>query len=164
MNTQRLKLIPFEIQQVQELHHIFTQPYVRKYLWDDQTISMDQTQEILETNKKYFEESSWGLWQIRLLKDNSLIGFVGLWPFFEETQPQLLYGLLPEYSKFGYATEASRCILNYAKKDLGYSYLLGATDKPHLNSQKVMERLGMSYLEERIENGKSTLFFKIIFH
>ncbi|WP_394336181.1 hypothetical protein [Adhaeribacter arboris] len=38
------------------------------------------------------------------------MGFAGLWFFFEEDQPHLLYGLLPEYTKSGLATEAARAV------------------------------------------------------
>ena len=35
------------------------------------------------------------------------IGMVGLWEFFDEPQPQLLYALLPEHTGKGIADEAS---------------------------------------------------------
>jgi len=52
---------------------------------------------------------------------------------------QLVYALLPEAIKKGYATEASTHIMEYCFSDLGYQYLLASCNKPNLESQKVAQ-------------------------
>ncbi len=85
---------------------------------------------------------------------------VGLWYFFAEEQPQLLYALLPESTKQGYVTEAATKILDYCFDQLGYQYLLASCDRSNLESRKLAERIGMSQIEEKIVNGNPLLFFK----
>ena len=157
----RLDLIPFQKEDQELLHKIFTDPFVRKYLWDDQIISIDTVADILEQSQKYFSTDDFGLWKIVTLESNQIVGFTGLWYFFEESQPQLIYGLLPAFTKQGYAVEAAQLIIRYAFEDLGFTYLNAATDAPHIASQRVAERLGMYRLPEKMMDGKPTIFFQI---
>lgn len=161
LETPRLTLIPFDIQEIDLLHRTFTDPFVRKYLWDDEIISAEQTREILKINEQHFNSKGWGLWKIVIKADKTYAGFVGLWIFFDEGQPQLLYGLLPDKTGLGFATESSRAIIDYAFKILGYEYLIAACDTPHSQSKKVCERLNMKWVEDKEVNGKLTTFFRL---
>lgn len=89
------------------------------------------------------------------------MGYAGLWYFFEEPQPQLIYALLEQFTRRGYAREAGTSIIQYAFEKLGFEYLTAATDEPHNASKKVMLSLGMEFVEKRIENNKPTLFYRI---
>src|SRR3712207_5258450 len=107
LDTVRLYLEPLTDTDLPILHSILTDGYVRKYLCDDQSIPISQSAQILETVLDTFTSKNYGLWLIYLKDSLELIGFVGLYSFFSENQPQLLYALLPQYIKKGYATEAS---------------------------------------------------------
>lgn len=159
--TKRLTLTPFQAEDLDLFLQINRDPFVRVYLWDNMIIDRDTAREILKTNQKQFELSQYGLWKIRKVDHNETIGYTGLWYFFDEPQPQLIYALLPSFSKQGFATEAAQAIIDYAFDSLGFSYLVAATDEPHLVSQKVAQRLGMSFVEKRTEEGKPTLFYRI---
>jgi ribosomal-protein-alanine N-acetyltransferase len=160
--TERLTLEPFAIKDLALLHTTFTDPFVRKYLWDDEVISLEQTADILQTNSRHFENDHWGLWKIIVKADQGYAGFAGLWLFFDEHLPQLLYGLLPGKAKQGYATEAAQAVINYAFDHLTFPYLLASCDTPHAESKKVCERLHMQLVEEKNMNGKPTTFYRIL--
>jgi [ribosomal protein S5]-alanine N-acetyltransferase len=159
--THRLLLKPILESDLNTLHSIFINPYVRKYLCDDKVLSLQQVEEMLIESQKLFDERRFGLWFIETKDEKEIIGFVGLWYFFDEEQPQLAYALLPEATKKGYATEAATRILEYCFNELGYQYLLTSCDKPNLESRKLAERIGMREVEERIVNGNPLLFFRV---
>ncbi|MEG4581287.1 GNAT family N-acetyltransferase [Microcoleus sp. MON1_C5] len=75
---------------------------------------------MLAENQKLFSEKKFGLWSIETNTEQEVIGFVGLWYFFEEEQPQLVYALLPTATKKGYASEAATKILEYSFNELGF--------------------------------------------
>ena len=125
------------------LHSILVHPYVRKYLCEDKVFSLQQVEEMLIESQKLFDEKRFGLWFVETKNEQEIIGFVGLWDFFGENQPQLAYALLPKATKKGYATEAATKILEYCFNELGYEYLVASSDKPNFESHKVAERLGM---------------------
>lgn len=159
--TQKLRLKPILESELNTLHSIFINPYVRKYLCDDKVLSLQQVEEMLIESKRLFDERKFGLWFIETKDQKKIIGFVGLWYFFGEEQPQLAYALLPEATKKGYATEAATRILKYCFNELGYQYLLASCDQPNLESRKVVERIGMREVEEKIVNGNPILFFRV---
>ncbi|MGF1974882.1 MAG: GNAT family N-acetyltransferase [Nostoc sp. CmiSLP01] len=168
LETQRLLLKPILESGLNALHAIFIDLYVRRYLCNDKILPLEQVEEMVEENQKNFEEKRYGLWFIETKNEQEIIGFVGLWNFFEEQQPQLAYALLPKATKQGYATEAATKILEYSFDELNYQYLLASCvgvarrrHRPNLESQKVAERIGMIKVDEKIINDNSLVFFKI---
>lgn len=161
LETLRLNLKPISIQDLEIFHRILIDPYVRKYLCDDIIFSSEQTAEMLEESQRLFDIEKLGLWFIETKNENTIIGFVGLWYFFAENQPQLAYALLPKATKKGYATEAATKIIEYCFEGLGYDYLVASTDKPNLESHRVAIRLGMKQVEEKNINNNPTVFFRI---
>lgn len=161
LETDRIHLIPFTLADSKVFQQLNNDSFIRKYLWDDELIDEATTIELMEQNKRHFEKDGYGLWKMQLKESKEILGYIGLWYFFDEPQPQLLYALLEPYTKKGYATEAGRFIIDHAFNKLGFDHLIAATDEPHLQSQKVAQRLGMSFSEKRIENGKPTLFYRI---
>jgi ribosomal-protein-alanine N-acetyltransferase len=170
LETQRLILKPIAKSDRDTLQAILTDRYVRKYLCDDEIWSLQQVEEMLDKSQKHFEEEKFGLWFVETKSDctprsakgdRETIGFVGLWYFFGEKQPQLAYALLPQATKKGYATEAVNKIVEYSFNELGYKYLIASCDRPNIESQKLAERIGMKKIEERMVNQNPTLFFRI---
>lgn len=161
LKTQRLLLSPFRADELEALHELFISPFIRKYLWDDLILSLEQSRETLEQSINHFQQEGWGLWKIQENGREEIIGFVGLWYFFEEAQPQLLYALNEKHAGKGLATEAAREIINYSWKKLAFEYLIASMDKEHEASQQLARRLGMKYVEDRLEDGKETVFYRI---
>lgn len=161
LHTERLSLLPFEWTEHALFLEMNRNAFIRKYLWDDELLTAPTAQEILQLNHTYFQERRYGLWKIQLPQTQETIGYAGLWFFFDEPQPQLIYALFEAHTKQGYATEAGSAIITYVFEQLGFTYLLAATDESHEHSQRVAQRLGMSLVEKRIADGKPTMFYRI---
>ncbi|MEG3860254.1 GNAT family N-acetyltransferase [Microcoleus sp. herbarium12] len=161
LKTDRLVLKPILDSDLHTLHRIFTNSYVRRYLCDGEIWSLQQVEEMLAENQKLFAEKKFGLWFMETNTEQEVIGFVGLWYFFEEEQPQLVYALLPTATKKGYATEAATKIIEYGFDELGFEYVVASCDRPNIESCKLAARLGMRQVEERIVNENPILFFRI---
>lgn len=161
LETGRIELTPFDLNDVALLHQTFTNPFVRKYLWDDEIISIEQINKILRTNEQQFEKNKWGLWKILSKPDHVYLGFAGLWVFEDGKQPQLLYGLLPDKTGLGYATEAAGLIIHYAFHELQFKFLIAGIDVPNQKSREVCQRVNMKFMEEKQLNGKDAAFFII---
>jgi RimJ/RimL family protein N-acetyltransferase len=61
------------------------------------------------------------------------------------TVPDIGYVTLPEYCGKGYATEASKLLMKYAKEELGVKGIFGFCDPKNLASRRVMEKAGFEY-------------------
>lgn len=161
LEHQDFVLIPFETKDEDLFHTMNTDPFIRKYLWDNEVMPRDTSREILAKNEAYFLKEGFGLWKIQLRKEKEPVGYTGLWYFFNEPQPQLLYVLKKEFTGRGIATEVCNIIIDYAFSRLGFNYLLASTDEPNLASQKVAERIGMKKSGVKQIDGKSTIFYRI---
>jgi [ribosomal protein S5]-alanine N-acetyltransferase len=161
LETPRLILKPILQSDRDTLHAILTDSYVRRYMCDNEIWSLQKVEEMTLQSQKHFEEEKFGLWFVETKSEGKIIGFVGLWYFFGEKQPQLAYALLPQATKKGHATEATNRILEYSFNELGYKYMMASCDRPNIESQKLAERLGMKQIEERVINNNPTLFFRL---
>ena len=140
LRTERLRLTPVDPAERAELHTLFTEPAVRKYLMDDVVVDVDWIDDVIATSQHQFAEASYGLWTVRLYDQQPIIGVCG---FVVISQLQLLYAFLPAYWGRGYATEASRAVVDYGFREAGMTEIVAAADEPNTSSFGVMERLGM---------------------
>jgi [ribosomal protein S5]-alanine N-acetyltransferase len=161
LETSRLILKPTLAGDLETLHEILIDPFVRKYLCDDRIFDRQETAEMLAESQRLFDSEKLGLWLIETKNSGEIIGFVGLWYFFAEERPQLAYALLPQATKQGYGTEAATKIIEYCFDCLDYDYLIASTDKPNINSHQLAKRLGMRQIEEKAIDGNPVLFFRI---
>jgi ribosomal-protein-alanine N-acetyltransferase len=161
LETNRLIIVPAKADKFDDIYQIFTNEFVRKYLCDDTILSKEQVQSFIDTSDRLFIENNYGLWCLHNKETKAMIGLSGLWIFFEEKQPQLLYALLPQYTKFGYAKEASRKIIEYAFNQLGFTYLDASCDTPNIPSHKVALSLGMKKFKEEIVENKPLTIYRI---
>lgn len=158
--TERLRLSPLTREDFGSFTRVITDPFVRKYLCDDTVLPDEVISGFLAASERNFSEKNYGLWQIATDEEEH-VGFAGLHDFFNETQPQLVYALLPQFSGKGLATEAARRIIDYCFSTLRLDYLDASCDLPNTASRKVAERLGMKRFKDEIIDGKSIVFYRI---
>lgn len=159
LNTPRLTLHPCTTNDTDALHDLWTRPEVRKYLWDDVVITMDQCADVIASSIEDFSHSGYGHWVIKLRGQSDLIGWCGFRQFEEGSKTEILYGILPELWGQGLAVEASRAILQYGFNKLGLEKIYAGTDPPNLASIRVMEKLGMRFDERKNTNGLEAIYY-----
>lgn len=119
VQTKRLELEPFAPAHVDALHRLWTDPDVRRYLWDDEIISYELAHTVFASIASVQAEGL-GMWTlVRRGPGDALIGFAGLRHPADSLEVELLYGLYPAYWRKGLATEASLAVLRYAFESCG---------------------------------------------
>ena len=142
------------------VHELWTSPGVRRYLWDDEIIPRERTDDAIATSDDLFEQHDFGLWLLRERIDHSLVGFAGLWPFREAEQFELLYGVNERLWGRGYAVEAARAVIDYAFGTLDMPMISASTDVANAASLRVLEKLGFTETRRATVNGLDTVFFE----
>ncbi len=149
LDTNRLLLTPFSITDAKALQQLWTEPAVRKFLWDDQLIPLEMVNEVIEASIKDFTNHSYGFWALRLKNKSDLIGFCGLRHFepapSEAPEVEILYGLHPKHQGQGLATEASLAVLRHGFEKAKLERIYAGADSPNEASFHVMRRLGMQF-------------------
>lgn len=159
IETERLRLRPVTIADVDTLHRIWIDPGVRRFLWDDRTIEREVAAKVVEASLADWRERGYGLWVVEERDSREPIGFAGFRSSHADARPELLYGLLPTHWHRGLATEAAIAALAFAWATLDCDAVCAATDPPNEASVRVMERIGMTFERRATVDGLDTLFY-----
>jgi ribosomal-protein-alanine N-acetyltransferase len=147
IQTERLTLSPATAGDLDALLALWTDPDVRRFLWDDREVSREEASEVLEECVALSEDGL-GLWIVRVGDEDALAGCVGLRPADPPPQIEPLAAFHPAHWGSGYATEALRALLDHAFATLGLPELAATVDVPNDASRRLVERLGFRRTEE----------------
>lgn len=161
LETDRLRMRPVTLEDIDEIHLIWTDPGIRKYLWDDEIIQKDRVLSVVETSVKQFEKNRHGLWIVLQRDCDEMIGFCGYWHFHDPPQLELLYGLLTEHWGEGFAPEMAKAMMRYGFEDLQFDRIVASTDGANAASVRVMEKCGMKFWKRENSNGLDTIYYSI---
>jgi len=162
LETARLNLRPFALNDVDEIHRIWIDPGVRKFLWDDEAIPREQAASVIADSHAHFESTGYGLWAVRQKGEEPILGFCGYWFFHDPPELELLYGIATEEWGGGLATEAARAMIRYGFEELGLPRIQASTDAQNLASVRVMEKCGMTFVRRETTNGLDTIYYAIL--
>jgi [ribosomal protein S5]-alanine N-acetyltransferase len=144
--TERLILRPAAAEDEAALRTHWTDPDVRRFLFDGATLTDAEITETIEESTRTFAASGYGLWLIcERAGDGTrpgLVGTAGLRPL-EDLGLEIFYSLTRESWGRGYATEAARTVLDHALGPLRLPEVLAEVDEGNSASAAVLARLGM---------------------
>jgi ribosomal-protein-alanine N-acetyltransferase len=153
LSTERLVLRPVTGDDHPALLAHWTQPDVRRFLFDGAPLSSAEVAETIEESIGDFAAHGYGIWLIELgsgpgtgsgpSPGAGLVGTAGLRPL-EEFGLEIFYSLAPAAWGHGYATEAARAVVEFALGSLGLPEVLAEVDEGNAASVAVVKRLGMT--------------------
>lgn len=148
--TPRLKLREWQAEDKETFFQINSDPKVMEFM--PKILSREESDNFIERIKLHFKEHDFGLFAVELITSNKFMGFVGLSiPQFQaDFTPCVEIGwrLGTEYWGKGYATEGAKAVLNYGFQELKLSEIVSFTVPKNVRSRKVMERVGMRWVDE----------------
>jgi ribosomal-protein-alanine N-acetyltransferase len=159
--TDRLTLRPVRAADGDSLHALWVRPEVRKYLWDDEIIPRDKVDVVIAESARLFERERFGLWLAFERGGEALVGFTGYWHFRSAGEPELMFGLAPEWWGRGLAVEMAVAMIDYGLKRLGFETVVASTDAPNEASVHVMVRAGLRFRERAVIDGLETVFYEL---
>lgn len=162
LDTPRLRLMPVLPRDARAMHQLWTDPDVRRYLWDGQVIPVETAAAVADASARDFSAHRFGLWSIHLRADPlPVAGFCGLRTEGIGDEPELLFGLMPRCWRQGLAAEAARAVLRYAFESLGLARIVAATNVPNERSARTLASLGMCLDRRGEHHGLDTVFFRL---
>jgi RimJ/RimL family protein N-acetyltransferase len=91
--TDRLLLRPVSVEDLDALYRIWTDPAVRRTLWDGEVISKERAEAALLEGGEDFAQHGFGLWVAE--EGGCMIGFCGLRRLDDAFGVEVLYGIAP---------------------------------------------------------------------
>ena len=143
LSTERLALRPVTADDHAALLAHWTQPDVRRFLFDGAALSAAEVTETIAESIRDFAATGYGIWLIEHGSRAGLVGTAGLRPL-EESGLEIFYSLAPGAWGRGYATEAARAVVEYGLEALGLPEVLAEVDEGNATSVAVVKRLGMT--------------------
>lgn len=160
LETTRLWLRPCRIEDVEIAYDLWTNKHVRRFLFDDRVISLDEARSFVEASLTNFEQFGYGLWLAFARGSSCLVGFAGLLRS-EGEAPSLIYGVHPDFCGEGYATEAAGAVLSHALEDLAILLAKADVDEPNVMSIRVLEKLGMRRSGHATVAGRPLVYYEV---
>ena len=129
--------------------------------------SLNTVENVADYTKRHYEVFEFGFWTVEEKKSGSLVGVVG----FRIPQDdgirgvdyyvlslsdknswndtlEIGYHIFPEYRRKGYASEACRAVIEYAREEFGIIRFIARIGKENIVSKKMAESLGFVKAEE----------------
>ncbi len=155
MHTERLLLRPFEEGDLQALYTMQSDEEVVRYLYHD-VRSLDEVRISLgrKMHSVAIQGEGDGVTAAVILGDTGeLVADMSLWLVSEgHEQGELGFVVHPAHQRKGYATEASRRMLEFAFTTMRLHRVIGRLEARNVASARVMEKLGMRREAHFIEN------------
>jgi [ribosomal protein S5]-alanine N-acetyltransferase len=164
IETERLELRPFTMDDLDALALIYRDPEVRKY-FPEGALTYEQTREELEwIIDVYYGRYGFGLWATTHKQTSELIGRCGLlpWTIDGRSEVEVAYLLAKAYWGQGLGTEAARAILAYGFEQLHLSRLICLIDPANEASVNVAVKMGMCFEREAEIDGEPALMYSVV--
>jgi RimJ/RimL family protein N-acetyltransferase len=160
LTTEALELRPCEAGDLDVLLRLWSDPAVRRFLFDDRVVSRDEALHLVDRSETCFREEGYGLWLFFEKEESTLGGFSGLLRS-PEGEASLIFGTRPDLWGRGYAFQAASAVVDYAFGTLGLARVVADVDEPNTASIRVLEKLGMRRTGRRIVNERPLLDYEI---
>lgn len=161
LETPRLILRHLTMADLDQLFALYQDPEIRRY-FPEGVLNYEDTKEELEWHMHgHPRHPELGLWATVHKETGKFIGRCGLLPWTIEGQyeVEIAYLLDKSFWHQGLATEAAQGILQYGFDRLNLTRLICLIDSENTASQRVAERIGMSFEKEgRDEMGPFLLY------
>lgn len=149
--TKRLILRPFTLEDIDAVQNYSSKESVTRFMtWGPNTY--EETKRFVHMVIRRNNEIPREVFDfIVTLKDGTVIGACGLY-FDEKPKPPTLGWVFDEpYWNNGYGTEAAAALLSFAFNSLKVKSVLATCDDENIGSARIMEKIGMRYVETLLE-------------
>ncbi|MCW4784717.1 GNAT family N-acetyltransferase [Enterobacter chuandaensis] len=147
LETPRLKLEPYNDSHYEGLRVMDSDSGVMRYITGGIVKTPEETWEGIRRVQARWDKYNFSWWAIKEKTSGAIVGAACLQHLANVDGAPLEIGwrLVPEYNGKGYATEAAKAIIDYAVERIGATYLVAVADPENIPSQRVMQRLGMTF-------------------
>ncbi len=150
IETPRLILRDWKEEDIQPFAVINSDPHVMKYFL--KPLTEKESLDFYNRIRDEFVQCGYGLYAVEKKEDGAFIGYTGFHhiPFDVDFAPGVEIGWRIKYDDWnkGYATEAAKACLLYAKEYLPFNVVWSFTSLPNKSSERVMQKIGMTKEKE----------------
>lgn len=161
IETPRLRLRRFTIDDLDELYRIYSHPDLSKYIQNDKPLTWEQTKAAIKSMTENWEKYHFGVWAVIYKEHDKLIGHCGL-KFLENTlEVQIGYLLLKSYWGRGLGTEAASAVLKYGFEVANLPQIVAVAKPENIASRRVLEKVGLKYEKDAYFYENNVVYYSL---
>jgi [ribosomal protein S5]-alanine N-acetyltransferase len=159
LETERLIFHDWQDADGEPFHAICSDPAVMQFVGDGEPWPREKTKRWLKDSIETAQQHGYCRWALVLKETSALIGFCGFVPAGDDVEIgwRLARGCWGQ----GLATEAARAALQHGFKVLGFRRVIALVQSPNLASQRVCEKLGMTFDHTVERHGRELRVYSI---
>jgi len=146
--TPRLTLRGFQPDDIEVLDKIVSDPDVIRYFPLSKPWPREVTKKWIEKHWSHWEQHNFGWWALVYRETDNLLGWCGLGVLEETGEVEVLYLLNKSHWGMGLATEAAQYSIDYAFQELNLDSVIGLNHPDNIASQKVLQKVGLTFTNE----------------
>jgi len=146
LETPRLYLRQFQIEDATAFYNLNLDPEVIRYTGDPPFESVAQAQDFLK-NYSAYADYGYGRWAVCLKSNREFIGFCGLKYHPAEQITELGFRFFKAHWNQGFATESGQGCLNYGFESLKLDNIYAHAHIENTGSDRVLQKLGFTRLK-----------------
>lgn len=140
-------------------------PEVHIYLGNNPVKSIEESREMIATIRQQYLENGIGRWAVILKDTGEFIGWSGLKleknVNGHETFYDLGYRLIQKHWGKGYAFETAKAFVDFGFNEMNLSVINAYADFDNLNSRKVLEKVGMQFVNSFELDGTEEVWYEL---
>lgn len=146
IETDRLKLSRLSYRDCQFVIDLLNEPSFLRYIGDRRVRSAEDARMYLEEGPiGSYEYHGFGLYLVSLKANSTPLGMCGLVKREEFPHPDLGFAFLERHWCNGYAYEASRAVLDFAREVLSLSVVIAMANGDNERSLDLLKKLGFAF-------------------
>ena len=146
IRTDRLELRQFRDDDAGFILELLNEPEFRRFIGDKGVRSLDDARGYLQQGPiASYAEHGFGILRANCAMSGDALGMCGLVWRQEFDDPDLGFAFLARHWSKGYASEAARTVLEYARVELGLRRVIAMADDDNRASVRVLEKLGFEF-------------------
>jgi [ribosomal protein S5]-alanine N-acetyltransferase len=160
LETPRLTLQPFTLEDLDDLAHLHADAEVNRYLFPTGSWSREVTEDKL---KRFISDyKTYGYSKLKVtLKDGIFVGHAGflIWP--ETLETELGYCFKREYWGKGHATEVSRALVKWIFEATELDHVIALAAEENKASRNVSEKISTTFTDVRLVREIPFAFYRL---
>lgn len=145
LETERLILRSLRVDDIDSVMTFWGNEEVMKYCGGT-SADKERIKKSINFYKNLEEKGRLSVLAVVLKESDTVIGACGYNPLEDDDEVELIYHYAKYYWGKGYATEAGKACVEFAKQDSRIKKVIASIHPEHLSSRKVLEKIGFNYI------------------
>jgi RimJ/RimL family protein N-acetyltransferase len=158
LETPRLYLREMTAEDAESAYLLNSDPEVIRYTGDGPFESVSEARDFL-ANYESYKKYGFGRWAMILKETGEYLGWCGLKYTPELDESDIGYRLMKKFWGSGYASEAAEACIELGFTRFGMKTIIGRAMPANTASIRVLEKIGLTYLEDRLTEGTEEVIY-----